>query len=154
MWKKVALFLLGLWLVTLGIGGYFFVKGTGGKGEDGRYAVNLKREERNLVLSEMRMLLSGVQTILEAITTDDMELIEKTASSIGMKSAADVNPTLMAKLPIDFKSTGMGVHKRFDEIALKVHGGIKKDEVLKEVSDVLRTCVGCHEAYRLEEVSD
>lgn len=155
MWKKVALATIGLWVLTLGIGGYFFINGTGKTGDDGRMAVALKKDERNLVLAEMRQLLAGVQTILEAVTNNDLKVVELTASSLGMKAAADVNPGLMAKLPLDFKSTGMGVHGRFDEMALKVHSGaMNKDQVLKEVSDIMLTCVGCHQAYRLDEVED
>lgn len=152
MWKKLAIGSLTLWIITVIAGSYFFIKGTAKKGEDGRQSVELKRDERNLVLAEMRMLLEGVQTILEAATKNDMKVIESKATSIGMKSAADVNPALMAKLPLDFKSTGMSVHARFDELASKVHSGMGKDEVVKEVSDILLTCVGCHQAYRLDEV--
>lgn len=152
MWKKIAIISLALWLVTLGTAGYYFVKGNAEKGDDGRLAVKLHRPERNLVLGEMRMLLAGVQTILEAALNNDMKIVEKTSMSLGMKAAVDVNPTLMAKLPLDFKSTGMGVHKRFDDLALKVHTGASKDEVIKEVSDIMLTCVGCHQAFRLDEV--
>ncbi len=154
MWKKVALFSLCLWVITLSISGYFFIKGTGTIDDDGRVAIELNREERNLVLGEMRLFLSGIQSILEAITINDLKFVETTASSLGMKAAVDVNPIIMAKLPLDFKSIGMGVHKRFDEMALNVHAGkINKDEVLKEVSDIIRTCVSCHQAYRLDEVN-
>lgn len=155
MWKKIALGSISLWLITIGIGGYFFVKGTAKTGDDGRFSVALKRDERNLILAEMRQLLSGVQTILEAITANDLKIVERTASSLGMKAAADVNPVLLAKLPLEFKSTGMGVHGRFDEMALKVHSGqMNKDQVLQEVSDILLTCVGCHQAYRLDEINN
>lgn len=155
MWKKIALGSISLWLITIGIGGYFFVKGTAKTGDDGRFSVALKRDERNLILAEMRQLLSGVQTILEAITANDLKIVERTANSLGMKAAADVNPVLLAKLPLEFKSTGMGVHGRFDEMALKVHSGqMNKDQVLQEVSDILLTCVGCHQAYRLDEINN
>jgi len=43
MWKKIALGALSLWIITIGIAGYFFVKGTGKTGDDGRLAVALKR---------------------------------------------------------------------------------------------------------------
>lgn len=151
MWKKIALGSLVLWVVTLSVAGYFFVKGSGKTAADGRLAVTLKRDERNLVLTEMRMLLSGVQTIIEAVTKNDMKIIETTASSLGMKSAADVNPALIAKLPLEFKATGMGVHKSFDELALKVQSGMGKEDVLKEVGIIMQTCVSCHETYRLDE---
>ncbi len=153
MWKKVALVSLSLWILTLGVAGYFFVKGAATKGDDGRLAVALQRDERNLVLAEMRQLLAGVQTILEGLTTNDLVVVEKTASSLGMKAAADVNPVLMAKLPLDFKSTGMSVHGRFDEMSAKVRARkMNKDQVLLEVTDIMRTCVGCHQAYRLDEI--
>lgn len=155
MWKKFAIGSLFLWALTLGVGAYFFVKGTAKTGDDGRQSVALNRDERDLVLTEMRQLLSGVQVILEAITKNDLKVVERTASSLGMKAAADVNPVLMAKLPLEFKSTGMGVHGRFDEMALKLHSGkMDKDQVLQEVSDIMLTCVGCHQAYRLDEVNN
>ena len=85
MWKKLTLVSLVLWIVTFSVAGYFFIKGTGKTGDDGRHAVKLNRSERNLVLGEMRQLLSGVQTILEAITNNDLKVVEQTASSLGMK---------------------------------------------------------------------
>lgn len=153
MWKKLALTSIGLWLLVVGAAGYFFIFGQASKDVDGRLAVKLTPSEKNLVLGEMRALLAGVQSILEAVTTNDMKVVITTAESLGMKAAADVNPHLMAKLPLEFKQTGMGVHKRFDELALKVHQGANKDEVLTEVTDIMRTCVGCHEAYRLQEAN-
>ena len=90
---------------SLGVGRYFFVKGTSKVGGDGRQAIALHRDERNLVLSGMRQLLAGVQRILEALSRNDLKVVEMTASSLGMKAAADVNPVLMAKLPLEFKSS-------------------------------------------------
>jgi hypothetical protein len=152
VWKKFFIASIAVWLLSLGVVGYFFIKGNAEKGDDGRLAVKLQKAERNLVLGEMRALLAGVQTILEGLTLNDMKIIEKTSRSLGMQAAVDVNPQLMAKLPLDFKSTGMGVHKRFDDLADKVHSGLGKDEVLREVSDIMLTCVGCHQAFRLDEV--
>ena len=153
MWKKIAIVSMTLWIVSLGAGGYFLVKGNAEKGDDGRMAVKLQRPERNLVLGEMRALLSGVQTILEAVLDNDLKLVESTSRSLGMQAAADVNPKLMTKLPLDFKSMGMGVHRSFDELADKVHSGMEKDQILREVSGIMHTCVGCHQAYRLDEVN-
>ena len=153
MWKKIAVLSIAIWVLSLGIVAYIFVKGSTEKADDGRLAIKLQRAERNLVLGEMRMLLAGVQTILEAALDNDMKIIESTTLSLGMKAAVDVNPKLMAKLPLEFKSTGMGVHRSFDELSLKVHSGMSKDKILREVSDIMRTCVGCHQAYRLDEVN-
>ena len=154
MWKFIALGSTTLLMITLSTIGYFLIKGTTQSAEDGRLSIALRKEERNLVLTEMRMLLEGVQTILQALTENQLKVVEHTASSMGMRSAADVNPSLMSKLPMDFKAVGMEVHRRFDELALKVHSGAGKDEILKEVSDIMLSCVGCHQAYRLDEVRE
>jgi hypothetical protein len=155
MWKKIALVSIALWIISIAIGGYLFIKGTAKTADDGRLSVKLKRSEMNIILIEMRQLLSGVQTILEALTTNDLKVVERTASSLGMKSSADMNPVLMAKLPLEFKSTGMGVHRRFDEMAFKIQSGkMNKDQVLQEVSDIMLTCVGCHQAYHLDGISE
>jgi methyl coenzyme M reductase subunit C-like uncharacterized protein (methanogenesis marker protein 7) len=152
MWKKLFIGSVVTWVLSLGAVGYIFVRGSAEKDDDGRMAVKLQKAERNLVLGEMRALLSGVQSILEALTLNDMKIVEKSSRSLGMQAAVDVNPRLMAKLPLEFKSTGMEVHKRFDDLADKVHSGSGKDEVLKEVSDIMLSCVGCHQAFRLDEV--
>lgn len=154
MWKYIALVTTTLLVITLSTVGYFLIKGNAQTAEDGRLSIALRKEERNLVLTEMRMLLEGIQIILQALPENKLKVVEHTASSLGMKSAADVNPSLMAKLPMEFKSMGMGVHRRFDELALKVHSGAGKDEVIKEVSDIMLSCVGCHQAYRLDEVHE
>ena len=40
--------------------------------------------------------------------------IEQAVRSAGMHMAADVNPALMAKLPLPFKQMGMSIHKDMD----------------------------------------
>lgn len=150
MWKKLAILALTLWIFSFGVIGYFFVKGNTEQLDDGRISVKLTKDEKNRILSEMRLLLSGVQTILSAALDNDFKVVEKTATSLGMKIAAEEHPSLLAKLPIDLKKIGLGVHRRFDELANRARAGASKDEVIKEVSDIMLTCVGCHEAYRLD----
>jgi hypothetical protein len=36
--------------------------------------------------------------------------------------AQDVNSALMLKLPVEFKSVGIGVHKAFDDLADNIDG--------------------------------
>lgn len=150
MWKKLALFSVTLWIITLGILGYFFIKGNTEQLDDGRISVKLTKDEKNRILGEMRLLLSGVQMILAAALDNDLKVVEKTAASLGMKVAVDEDPALLTKLPIDLKKIGLGVHKRFDKLAAKAHSGATKEEVIREVSDIMLTCVSCHEAYRLD----
>ena len=40
----------------------------------------------------------------------------------GIVMAQDVNSALMLKLPVEFKSVGIGVHKAFDDLADNIDG--------------------------------
>ncbi len=69
----------------------------------------------------------------------------KAAAKAGMAAAADVNPALMAKLPLEFKQLGMSVHRDMDEIAsIADEGEISAEEILQMTADTLRKCVACH----------
>ena len=47
----------------------------------------------------------------------DRTQMEQAARSAGMGMAGDVNPALMAKLPLPFKQMGMSIHKDMDALA-------------------------------------
>lgn len=116
----------------------------------GRTAVVLQASERNLVLSEMRGLLAATQGIVEGVTQGDAQRISKAARSGGMAAAADVNPALMAKLPLEFKQFGLSLHRDMDEIAKAADGGKPMPELLKMTSDVLTKCVACHAGWQIK----
>ncbi len=148
--SKLAQIALLLWLATAAVFAWFFIRGNTTAGADGRTAVVLQAGERDLILSEMRGLLASTQGILEGANQGDMQRIIKAASSAGMASAADVNPALMAKLPIEFKQLGLSVHRDMDEIAKAAEGGKPVPELLKMSSNVLTKCVGCHAAWQIK----
>ena len=95
--NKIALIALLLWVITIAVFAWFFVRGNTTAGTDSRTAIVLQSSERDLVLSEMRGLLSAVQDILEGANQGDMNRIVQSSRSAGMAAAADVNPLLMAK---------------------------------------------------------
>ena len=74
-----------------------------------------------MILGEMRMLLKAVHGVVTGLAgqdqTADRVQIEQAARSAGMGMAADVNPALMAKLPLPFKQMGMSIHKDMDALA-------------------------------------
>ncbi len=147
--SKPALIALSLWLVTIAVLGWLFIHGNTTAGTDGRTAVVLQANERDFVLSEMRGMLAATQGILEGANQGDMQAIIKAANAAGMGAAADVNPTLMAKLPIEFKATGMSVHRDMDQIAKAAANGAPASEILKMVSNTLTKCIACHSAWQL-----
>lgn len=139
-----------LWIVTVAVIAWFFVRGTTTSGDDGRTAIVLQASERTLVLSEMRGLLAATQGILEGATQGDVKRIAKAARSGGMGAAADVNPTLIAKLPLEFKQFGMSLHRDMDEIATAAESGTPVPELLKMASGVLSKCVACHAGWQIK----
>ena len=148
--NKIALVALLLWVVTLAAFAWFFIHGSTSAGSDGRTSIVLQPAERDLVLSEMRGLLSSTQGILDGANKGDAKLIIQAAHAAGMAAAADVNPALMAKLPLEFKLLGMGVHHDMDDIAKAAEGGVPVPEILKMTSNTLQKCVACHSAWQIK----
>lgn len=148
--NKVALLAILLWLATIMLFAWFFVRGNTVTGTDNRTAVVLGAGERNLILSEMRGLLAGTHDILEGINLNDPKQIANAARAVGMSSAADVNPALMAKLPLPFKQLGMSVHHEMDDLAQAAENGKPASELQNMLTGTLSKCVACHNAWQLK----
>jgi len=148
--NKLAALAMLLWFITIAVFVWFFIRGNTTEGNNGRTAIVLQAGERDLVLSEMRGLLSATQGVLEGANTGDMQLVIKAASAAGMAGAADVNPLLMAKLPAEFKALGMSVHRDMDEVAKAAAAGTPATEILQMTSNTLTKCVACHSAWELK----
>lgn len=143
---------LGLWIVTIVAGGWFFVQGWTRSGTDGRTQIVLAPAERDLILGEMRMLLKAVHGVVTGLGGQDQEAdrmqIEQAARSAGMGMAADVNPALMEKLPLPFKQMGMSIHKDMDALADAVAQKETSQQLLQRLSSMTARCTACHDVYR------
>jgi len=148
MWKKIAIGSMALWIITISYAGYKFKYGNAEK-VDNRVAITLSVAEKDVVLGEMRLLLEGLQGIISGLSNSDFKKVEVYARGNGMVMAQDVNPALMLKLPVEFKSVGMGVHKAFDDLAENIDGKDIKI-ILREIDSIMDSCVGCHLIYKLE----
>ena len=58
---------LGLWIVTIVVAGWFFVQGWTAQGNDGRTLIVLAPAERDLILGEMRLLLKAVHGVRPSV---------------------------------------------------------------------------------------
>ena len=148
--SPIATFAIFLWIITIAVMGWFFIRGNTTMGTGGRKAIVLQPNERDFVLTEMRGMLSATQEILEGTTDGDMPRVNKAASAAGMSGAADIKPELMAKLPLDFKMLGMSVHADMDDIAKAAARGTPAPEIIKMTSTVLTKCVACHSTWQLQ----
>jgi len=151
--NKLALVALLLWVATIAVFAWFFVRGNTTAGSDGRIAIILQPAERDFVMQEMRGLLAATQEIMAAGSQNDTQRIVKAARGAGMAGAADVNPALMVKLPVGFKKLAMGMHGDMDEIAKAGDAGKSAPELLKMTSNTLTKCVACHEAWQIRAES-
>lgn len=151
--NRIALFALLLWVATVAVFAWFFVRGNTTAGTDNRTAVVLAPAERELILSEMRGLLMGVHDMLEGANNNDAKQIASAARKIGMGSAADVNPALMAKLPMEFKQLGMSVHHDMDDLAAAADAGKSVPELQKMLTSTMSKCVACHAGWQLKSTN-
>lgn len=149
-WKLVALLSLALWLLTVVGAGVMFYRGQASPAADGRTAVRLSARERDVVLSEMRGMLGSVQEMIGAISEDDLTRLAAAARRSGMGATAGVPPSLMLKLPLEFKRLGMTVHEAFDGLAVAAQQEEPAELILARMAQQLALCVGCHAAYRLD----
>jgi hypothetical protein len=148
--NKIASAAILLWVATVAVFAWFFIRGNTVAGTDNRTAVVLGAGERTLILSEMRGLLAGTYNILDGINRNDPKQIAKAARAVGMASAADVNPALMAKLPISFKQLGVSVHHDMDDLAQAAESGKPAAELQTMLTNTLSKCVACHASWQLK----
>lgn len=151
-WSLIAIL---LWVVLVAALALLFVKGMTKPGADGRTEITLAAQERDQILGEMRELLKAVHgVVVWAGGPDqaaDRQAAGQTARKAGMGMAADVNPALMAKLPLPFKQMGMSVHKDFDGLADAIAQKETPQQVLQRLSSITARCTTCHDLYRLPE---
>lgn len=148
--NKLALIAILLWVVSLAVIAWFFIRGNTAPGNDGRTAVVLSADERDLVLREMRKLLAAAHGTLEGLTREDMKQVAQAARSGGLAVAADVNPAIVTKLPLPFKQLGMSVHQDMDEIAKAAESGKSAPEITKMLSGAMAKCIACHAAWQIK----
>ena len=148
MKNRLGMFAIGLWVITVGIFGWFLIKGYTTTGSDQRRQILLAPAEKDMVLGEMRTMLAALNGILTSLAENDPKQAAQAARSAGMGMAVDVSPALMAKLPGDFKMLGMSTHKQFDEFAAKLENDMPAKEAMQMMANLTSKCVACHQGNR------
>lgn len=139
-----------LWILTITVLGWFFIKGWTAEGSDGRTEILLAAAERDQILAEMRVLLKAVDGIVRGLgeSKPDSKQMEETARAVGMHMAADTEPAIMAKLPLPFKQMGMSIHKDMDVLADAIVRDETAQQILQRLSSMTARCTACHDMYR------
>lgn len=116
---------------------------------DGRQAIALEPQQRDLVLTEMRTFVDSLRDITLALGTNDSAMFQTAALRVGLKAQEGVPLDLMKALPLEFKKLGMDTHQKFDDLAALAEQGASPEELLTELSQLMNNCVACHAAYQL-----
>ena len=148
MRNKIGILALLLWGVTLIGAVTLFVRGTTTTSPDGRIAVIVTEAEKDMVLGEMRDMLQAVAEIVRALAREDHAAVAAAAKTVGAVAAQRDPPALMAKLPLEFKRSGMAMHQSFDRIEAAARAGKPVREITAMLGDHLTLCTGCHAGYR------
>jgi hypothetical protein len=150
---KLSWVLVALLAIMVAIFGYKFTVGNVQPSDDGRTAVMLSKDERNMVLLEMRVWLQSSQGILAAATEKDFDAVIKSGKASGMGAEAATPASLFRKLPFEMKALGFDTRRKFDDIAADAGKFKDSNRVIAKLSVAMNNCIGCHETYRLVETA-
>ncbi len=127
----------------------FIVAGSVETGEEGRLSVALDPAERALMLRDMRGFVAGLRGIVDGLARDDMKAVATASRAMGMARAHDAPVAMMGKLPLEFKTLALGLHREFDVIAMDAEGIATQKHTLGQLADALQKCVACHNTYQV-----
>lgn len=128
-----------------------FVSGSVAPYEDGRTSVVLTKDERNLILAEMRAFLVSVQGVSQAISDNNMDKVAEIAHKAGMAAEEGTPGSLLQKIPLPMKKMGFGTRDQFDAIAQTAKTTKDKNVAREQLDTLMLTCIACHSTYRLPE---
>ena len=149
LWSVIIILLL-----TLATIGYKIAQGNVAPSDDHRTAVKLSKDERNLVLAEMRKFLITTQAVSEAITNNDLKLAAQLASEAGMQADKNTPGSLLFKIPLAMKTLGLDTHQKFDQIASDAVQIKDPMYSRKQLDVLLKNCIACHANFKIIEVNE
>lgn len=119
---------------------------------DKRAVIVLNQIEQDYVLSNMRLHLEDVQTIVNALGANDMARAQAAAEHLGTHSF-DANKkrpvTLVPKLPQEFVHFMKSYHADFDTLAEGIRNGEPQAQLLQRLGTAMQGCVACHASFRI-----
>lgn len=119
------------------------------QGADKRAVITLSAQQRDALLGEMRGLLTGMQSIMDAATNMDVGKIRTVAKASGAGAMAAQDSSYDQALPSDFRKLEAETRAQFDALSEAVRGFTARDTTLSYLSRISQGCVGCHGKYKL-----
>jgi hypothetical protein len=156
-------------------GGFGWIQSGEMQHQDTRQPVRLTAMQRDMVLTEMRGLLTSVNGILRGLAARDTALMRASAESAGMAAMMRGEGMGMGMrmggagggmhggagmgaggrgmgpmMPAEFRTLGHSTHAAFDSLATSISAGAGADTVLTRLALITNNCLACHATYRLE----
>ena len=119
---------------------------------DDRQVIELTKDQRDRVLTQMRGFLEAIQDIVLAVAEEDMETVKETAKVYGMGHHSHPGQRGLGVgriAPMEFRQMGRGTHVAFDELAQAAEFGPQM--VLEELGVLMSNCTGCHATFQIVE---
>lgn len=120
---------------------------------DARKSLPRDAQERDFILSQMRLFLETEAAVQNDLAAGDMLAVSADAAARGARaSAALVKPPHLAeKEPAEWKMMIRATRENFDLLADRARGGAGRDALLAILAATTQNCVACHQAYRIVE---
>jgi len=128
-----------------------FISGSVVPSEDGRTSVVLTKDERDLILAEMRAFLVSVQGVSQAISEHNMGTVAELAHQAGMAAEEGTPGSLLQKIPLAMKKMGFSTREQFDGIAETARTTKDVTVARQQLDTLMQTCIACHAIYKLPE---
>lgn len=125
--------------------------------KDNRISLGFSEEERTILLSEMRVILTSIQQILAATAANDKDLLLRSAEHSGASLASVLekvrSKSYNDKTTLAFEKIGAASRMRFDQFRIAVSKmDISNSDNLREInsmiSKLMKNCLVCHAVYR------
>lgn len=148
-----------------------WIQGGGMQHADMREAILLPAMQRDMLLGEMRGLLTSVNGILRGLATADTTLTRSSAASAGMAAMMRGEGMGMGagrgmsgmsghemggqgrgmgqNMPEGFRTLMHATRSGFDSLATRIAAGARSDTVVARLAALTNNCVSCHATYRL-----
>lgn len=117
---------------------------------DPRVNLKLTPKEKEVFLSDMRVMLQTVQEIMQAISVEDREAIANAARQSGNQMARHTPMSIKQKLPKSFQAIGGPMHMSFEEFAIRAETDDMR-EMTAQLSIMMRQCMACHAAFKVSD---
>lgn len=105
--------------------------------------------ERYWLLVEMRMFVTSIQRIIEALNRGDMKGVAEASRLMGVAASSKIPSPTVEKLPNEFKILANNTHGTFDMIALDAETLGDPKHTMEQLSQQLQYCYTCHEMYQV-----